>query len=449
MQVRLPWILSRKRLIIAALIDSIMFIVLYFQFFYFYFEYWPGFSSLLVLLLIVWMLSSYVAGRFASGDSSLMLGNGLTFVRQITRTIIIFLLALLFASAYLWFFNQNPAENIFRGFLLPFLGVHSILSFVVQFLFYLFTSVKASSQSHHWSFVGSSSAFDQLQQLSKWSRIPVNLVHVFPSQLTIHAPSHVVFEEIVAQDLKIGGRLLELQQNGSIVLTRFDWCEAFLQRFPSICLMELDLLRGRFSIPFTTFQARLKRVGDLLAATLLLIITSPLIVVSGLLIKLNDGGPIFYSQIRTGLTGRPYRIWKLRTMRIDAEQEGAQWALRSDSRITAIGAILRQIRFDELPQLWCVLNGTMSLIGPRPERPEIDQKLEVLIPFYRLRSNVRPGLSGWAQVNYPYGASIDDSANKLSYDLYYLRNFSFWLDLLILFKTIRLVFNAKGALPQK
>ena len=105
-------------------------------------------------------------------------------------------------------------------------------------------------------------------------------------------------------------------------------------------------------------------------------------------------------------------------------------------------------RLDELPQLWCVLAGSMSLIGPRPERPEFDQQLSCKIPFYELRHQIRPGLSGWAQVNYPYGASVEDSANKLSYDLYYLKNFSFLLDLLILFKTMRLVFNAQGALPE-
>ena len=135
-------------------------------------------------------------------------------------------------------------------------------------------------------------------------------------------------------------------------------------------------------------------------------------------------------------------------MSTDAESDGPQWSSRFDSRVTTIGSILRRTRVDELPQLWCVLNGTMSLIGPRPERPEIDKNLEKLIPYYPLRLNVRPGLSGWAQVNYPYGASTEDSSNKLSYDLYYLRNSSVGLDILILFKTIRLVFNAHGSLPK-
>jgi lipopolysaccharide/colanic/teichoic acid biosynthesis glycosyltransferase len=134
-------------------------------------------------------------------------------------------------------------------------------------------------------------------------------------------------------------------------------------------------------------------------------------------------------------------------MRVDAEQLGAQWVGRADPRITRIGRLLRVTRLDELPQLLAVLAGQMSLIGPRPERPEFETELERQIPHYALRHGLRPGLSGWAQVNYPYGASVEDTANKLSYDLYYLRNFSFWLDLLILVKTMRLVFNASGAVP--
>ena len=200
-------------------------------------------------------------------------------------------------------------------------------------------------------------------------------------------------------------------------------------------------------MPAPTYQMRLKRSGDVILSIFLLILTSPILVICSFLIKINDSGPIFYSQLRIGFGGRPFRIWKLRTMHLNAEQAGPQWSTRSDSRITAIGSILRRTRIDELPQLWCVLIGTMSLIGPRPERPEFDDLLNQEIPHYRLRYQIRPGLSGWAQVNYPYGASVEDSSNKFSYDLYYLRNSSFLLDLLILLKTIRLVFNAKGSLP--
>jgi lipopolysaccharide/colanic/teichoic acid biosynthesis glycosyltransferase len=145
--------------------------------------------------------------------------------------------------------------------------------------------------------------------------------------------------------------------------------------------------------------------------------------------------------------GEPIQIRKLRSMRTDAEVRGARWAQLGDPRITRIGRVLRQLRIDELPQLLSVLRGEMSLIGPRPERPELEQSLETGIPHYRVRHWVRPGLSGWAQVCYPYGASLADSRNKLSYDLYYLRNASLALDVLILLKTIRLIALGAGSQP--
>ena len=169
---------------------------------------------------------------------------------------------------------------------------------------------------------------------------------------------------------------------------------------------------------------------------------------AGLIIYFQDNGPIFYSQQRTGKNGLSFQIIKLRTMHIDAEKKGIQWSKRKDPRITKIGKILRMTRIDELPQFWNVLIGEMSLIGPRPERPQFDEILEVEIPYYKRRLDIRPGLSGWAQVNYPYGSSIKDSHKKLSFDLYYIKNFSFLLDLLIFIKTIRIVFTARGAIPK-
>ena len=143
------------------------------------------------------------------------------------------------------------------------------------------------------------------------------------------------------------------------------------------------------------------------------------------------------------------KIIKFRSMHVDAEIEGIQWSKNNDKRITRIGRILRALRIDELPQLFCVLLGSMSLIGPRPERPEIEKKLFKKIPYYKSRYILKPGISGWAQVNYHYGASIADTKQKLSYDIYYISNFSFFLDLLIFFKTIKLVLNAKGYKPKK
>ena len=191
-------------------------------------------------------------------------------------------------------------------------------------------------------------------------------------------------------------------------------------------------------------QAQLKRMADLLVAALLLLITAPFMAVSALLIWLEDRGPVFYAQQRSGWLGRPFTVLKLRTMTVQPADAPAEWTQVGDQRITAVGGVLRRVRLDELPQLLNVLNGEMSLIGPRPERPELEHQLELSIPHYRKRHWMRPGLSGWAQVCAPYASSIEDSDLKLSYDLYYLRHFSTWLDLVILFRTIKTVLKAGG-----
>jgi exopolysaccharide biosynthesis polyprenyl glycosylphosphotransferase len=177
---------------------------------------------------------------------------------------------------------------------------------------------------------------------------------------------------------------------------------------------------------------------------LLSVLLLPLMVIVGLIIKLDSPGPIFYSQLRTGLYGKPFRVYKFRSMYQDAEKKGAQWAIQRDPRITRVGYWLRVLRIDELPQIWNVLSGEMSLIGPRPERPEFDVKLKEAIPYYEMRYLVKPGITGWAQVLYPYGASLEDAYEKLAYDLYYIKNYSLWLDMVIVLKTIRVVLLGKG-----
>ena len=191
-----------------------------------------------------------------------------------------------------------------------------------------------------------------------------------------------------------------------------------------------------WAAPFSV-QAQLKRLADLLVAAALLLLTAPFVGLAALLIWLEDRGPVVYSQQRSGWLGRPFTVLKLRTMAVQPADGPALWTKPGDQRITAVGQWLRRLRLDELPQLLNVLNGEMSLIGPRPERPELEHDLERHIPHYRKRHWMRPGLSGWAQVCAPYASSIEDSDLKLSYDLYYLRHFSTWLDLVILFRTIK------------
>jgi sugar transferase (PEP-CTERM system associated) len=190
----------------------------------------------------------------------------------------------------------------------------------------------------------------------------------------------------------------------------------------------------------------LKRILDILTALVILLLTWPFLGAAALAVKLQDGGPVLYRQNRVTQGGRVFRIMKLRTMLVDAEKGGARWAAEGDPRVTAIGRFLRRTRLDELPQLFNVLRGDMSLVGPRPERPEFIAELAAQLPLYDERHRVKAGLTGWAQVNYPYGASLDDARSKLSYDLYYVKNFNLLFDLRIILQTLRVVlWPGKGA----
>ncbi len=189
-----------------------------------------------------------------------------------------------------------------------------------------------------------------------------------------------------------------------------------------------------------------KRLFDIVASLIVLVIGLPLALIAALAVKLDSKGPVLYRQPRVGLFGEPYNILKIRSMRTDAEAAGkAVWAAENDPRITRVGRIIRKLRIDELPQLWCVLKGEMSFVGPRPERPSFVDELERQLPYYAERHMVKPGLTGWAQINYPYGASVEDARVKLEYDLYYAKNYSPFLDLLILLQTVRVVLWPEGA----
>ncbi|MBN2971421.1 TIGR03013 family PEP-CTERM/XrtA system glycosyltransferase [Roseomonas aeriglobus] len=189
-----------------------------------------------------------------------------------------------------------------------------------------------------------------------------------------------------------------------------------------------------------------KRLFDIAASLILLVLTLPLVLATALAIKLESKGPAFYRQRRVGLYGETFDCIKLRSMRTDAEVAGvAVWAEKDDPRITRIGRIIRKLRIDELPQCWSVLKGEMSFVGPRPERPQFVEDLETKLPYYAERHMVKPGITGWAQINYPYGASIEDSRQKLEYDLYYAKNYSPFLDLLILLQTMRVILWPAGA----
>jgi sugar transferase (PEP-CTERM system associated) len=197
---------------------------------------------------------------------------------------------------------------------------------------------------------------------------------------------------------------------------------------------------------FSILNRSLRRLLNVTAALFGLVLSLPLLPFIALAVKLGSAGPVFYRQQRVGQGGKVFYCYKFRTMRKDAEADtGATWASDDDPRITRMGKFLRSSRLDEIPQLWCVLKGNMSFVGPRPERPEFVEWLSREIPFYGVRHAVRPGITGWAQIRYKYGNTVGDAREKLQYDLFYIKNASVGLDLLILFQTIKIVLLGRGA----
>jgi lipopolysaccharide/colanic/teichoic acid biosynthesis glycosyltransferase len=253
---------------------------------------------------------------------------------------------------------------------------------------------------------------------------------------------------IIASDEQRGqvpvDELIQLRLSGVTVLPAHSFAERVLRRVPISLLRPSDLAVGhRLNSPLYSAG---KRLLDLLLSTVLLLLASPVFAVLAVLIKLDSDGPVFYAQERVGRQGKPYRLYKLRTMRQDAEKlSGPVWASQRDKRVTRLGAFLRKMRLDEVPQVLAVLRGDMSFVGPRPERPFFVEQLKAQIPFFGLREAVKPGITGWAQIRYPYGATVEDARNKLEYDLYYVQHQSLFLDLAIAFHTAKTVLFGRGA----
>lgn len=255
----------------------------------------------------------------------------------------------------------------------------------------------------------------------------------------------VIFNSNISIPKSIIQNLMNAKLHGLKIFDLTDFIEYYYEKIAVLHVQDRWLVFSNgFSIISNKIALRLKTIFDFVCALVLLIPSFPLILIFGIIVKITSTGPVFYSQVRVGRSGKEFRIYKLRTMSADAEKEGAKWSMVSDPRITKIGGFLRKTRIDELPQLFNIIRGDMSFIGPRPERPEFIKILIEQIPYYNLRHLLKPGLSGWAQVNFDYGSSIEDSRRKLEYDLYYIKNYSFFLDLRIVIKTIRVVIFGKG-----
>jgi len=255
----------------------------------------------------------------------------------------------------------------------------------------------------------------------------------------------VDFTDKLLRDPKITEKLLQYKLEGLQYYNYLEFYETYENKLPISHLSPQWFLENTgFEIYHNNFNLKAKRLLDLLFALLIGIFAAPVIVLAAIIVKLESKGPVFFIQERIGEGNKKFNIVKFRSMTTDAEKDGPQWASKNDNRVTKFGKIMRATRIDELPQLWNVLRGEMSFVGPRPEREYFIQQLEKEIPYYNLRHTVKPGLTGWAQVMYPYGASVEDAYRKLQYDLYYIKHHSIPFDVKVLLKTVTIVIFGKG-----
>ena len=440
------WLNSRKYIFILSVVDLIIYFVgsRFFNL-YNYSNFLKGNSAFLLMLLVI-VICNYVTGRYTLENFN---NIGFVIIKSITT------ISILCSFFYIFKLINLIEDNIFEQyrFLIIYLFCstfsHSLLKKIL---------LKKRIASNQWYFLGSEERYQYLDLYIKNSGKLINLEFISDGineellKLIKFKKAGIVVDNLNNLNEKEKSMIFNLKAEEIDINTILKWCVFELQSIPSEILNFDDILRDDLFLDINSkssrFSSRLKRSGDFLLSIFLLVILSPILFISAIIIKLEDSGPIFYSQYRTGYKGRPFRIWKLRTMKVDSESDGAVWAKKGDPRITKIGNFLRKMRIDELPQLVSVINGQMSLIGPRPERPEFNILLAKEIKNYELRHFIKPGLSGWSQVNYPYGASIKDASIKLSYDLYYLYVFSNLLDFIIFFKTIQLVLNLRGSSPK-
>ena len=449
MKFKFSWLNSRKSFIFSTLVDYLLF----YYFFLFTFKNFISEKFLLLFLSIssslIWIITSYILGRYQFEKKekiSIVLNN-------LFKTALVLIINLLFSQIIFrifWDWNYMKFEsfsnfvNIFSVFYLKIYFFSNILQ--ISICAYLYNKFTKKSL---WMFWGDSNRKDYLQNLiGKNSIYNIQLFNNKYSDLKNRFAKGIIIdneEDFAKENIKF---IFDLNNKGLKFIKLSNWCERYLNRYPSELVKSSEIIDGKFNYNENSLRGRIKRIGESLISLFILLITLPFLFLTSILIKLEDGGPVFYTQVRNGFEGKKFKIIKLRTMIVNAEKDGVQWSNKSDKRITKVGYILRKLRIDELPQLLLVITGDMSLIGPRPERPDIDNILREEIPNYDLRYLIKPGISGWAQVNYPYGASIEDAKFKLSYDLYYIKNFSILLDCMILFKTIRLVLHGKGSRPR-
>ncbi len=358
-------------------------------------------------------------------------------------------LATLLMFAWFYFFSAQTAGVYGRG---VFLGSVIIIFFgalVSRYTIYQKERLRIEKQT--WLFLGDSASFEALMGDISRLKILMSVEHE-----SLDNPPNRLDERlrqswtgvIVGSKVPAGfnNALMMVRLKGQAILSLQSFYEFYCGKIPVHTLDDawFAFTEG-FSILHSPLSVRLKRISDIFISGSMLVLLSPVMALTALLIRLESQGPALFKQIRVGIDNRPFTMHKFRSMRTDAEVgTGAKWADKNDSRVTNVGRFIRKVRLDELPQLWNILIGEMSFVGPRPERPEFTKQLREKIPFYDLRHLVKPGLTGWAQVMFPYGASEDDAREKLQFELFYIKNYSFELDIEIVLKTVSVVLFGAG-----
>ena len=441
---RAPWLRDRSLALLLVIIDVVVITGVYSGVAQARAGQWdlPGNSE--IYATCAWIFASYILGRYGDttrGDRKRLAKES---AGQSFAASAIVCVSLIVHS---WMYQIVDAQTRFRGFLIPALAIIGLLG-IGSRLLVLGKNRKSTGKC----FVVCSEDEKKvlMNELQEWEWCEAEFCNLEKLQMEVMKDtklSIVLGDDLDSKEVDYL-YLAKLRANGHRVVRLRDWCESTLQRVPSELIDEKWLLLSEgFAVQPGRMSWRVKRVGDVIVGLALGVASIPIVILAAAAIWIDDRGPIFYSQVRTGIYGSRIKIWKLRSMRVNAEENGVRWATNNDARVTRVGKIIRKIRIDELPQLWSVVAGDLSLIGPRPERPEIEMKLEKCVENYRTREWIKPGLSGWAQVSYPYGASVEDTKMKLSYDLYYLKNAGLLMDLLILLKTIRLVLRGEGSSP--
>lgn len=393
--------------------------------------------SITVLLTPLWVIIFFVEGLYSLRTFN---KNGLI-VSLLRATVLSGVSCIIFLYLFSDYVGVTPKTNLVYFSCLSF-----IFTYTCRKIFFKVFSYKVFMKGV--TFVGEAKNFEEIQSalLDK-----PHLGYSVDSKINCFSKLHdasssqlVIVEDKLLRSEKVGEGLFEVLNSGTSVLALSDFSEVVLGKIPLEAIDHNWFIDSKISIESGTFY-HLKKAVDLVLAITFTVLFLPIFLLLIPLLLITSGRPILYSQKRVGLNNHEYLIYKLRSMKINSEASGAQWASVNDNRITPMGTFLRKSRLDEIPQVWNVLNGTMSFVGPRPERKEIiEEKLHDVIPFYNYRHLVKPGITGWAQVHYGYGASQEDSLTKLRYDLYYVKNRSIWLDFRIILKTIKTVLDRIG-----